>query len=136
LRRLESQGIREDRARATLDELGVHLFRPDRLIVLAHLDRAAIDELVPLDVFPPVDRTVRVATVILSGIDPSLSDQAEQLVTQLGDPSASVRESAERDLQTLGPVAIPALNTALEHQDLEIVYRAERVLRQLNQPIP
>lgn len=136
LRRLVSQGIREDRARATLDELGAHLFRPDRLIVLAHLDRATIDELVPLDVFPPVNRTVRVATVILSGIDPSLSDQAEQLVTQLGDPSARVRETAERDLQNLGPVAIPALNSALDHQDLEIVYRAERILRQLDQPIP
>ncbi|WP_152049485.1 HEAT repeat domain-containing protein [Tautonia marina] len=136
LRRLVSQGIREDRARTTLDELGDHLFRPDRLIVLAHLDRAAIDELVPLDVFPPVDRTVRVATVIISGIDPSLSDQAALLVPQLGDPSPSVREAAERELLTLGPVAIPALKTALDHQDLEIVYRAERILRQLDQPIP
>jgi HEAT repeat protein len=79
---------------------------------------------------------VRVATVIISGIDPGLSDQAEQLVAQLGDPSPSVREEAEHDLFDLGPVAIPALNEALNHQDLEIVYRAERLLRQLNQPIP
>ncbi|WP_169977228.1 hypothetical protein [Tautonia rosea] len=136
LRRLVKRGIGENRASVTINELSDPLFRPDRLIVLAHLDRAALDELVPLDVFPPPNRTVRVATVIISGIDPNLSDQAKQLVALLGDPSASVRETAERDLLTLGPVAIPALKDALNHNDLEIVFRVERVLRTLNQPIP
>ncbi|MEW4570088.1 hypothetical protein AB1L88_19655 [Tautonia sp. JC769] len=136
VRRLVARGLDEDRARMTLDRLGPNLFRPDRLVVLAHLAREAIDEAVPLDVFPPPRQTVRIATVVISGIDPGLAEQAEQLVAQLGDPSPIARERAERDLFDLGPVSIPALNEALKHQDVEVVYRAERLLRRLDQPIP
>ena len=50
------------------------------------------------------------------------------LVQQLGDISPKVRETAESTLATMGPVALPALEDALINKDVEIVFRAERLL--------
>jgi hypothetical protein len=36
----------------------------------------------------------------------------------------------------MGPVAVPALEDALTNKDVEIVFRAERVLLKLNRPVP
>ena len=59
-----------------------------------------------------------------------------QLVKQLGDPSSKTRETAETRLFELGPVAVPALEDALTNKDVEIVFRAERLLLRLNRSVP
>jgi hypothetical protein len=135
-RRLTGQGLRDDLARALLDQYGSSLFEPGELIVLAHLSREALDDAVLLDVFPPPRKFVRVALLVVHGVDPRLQDQARALVQQLGDASPKTREAAETRLFQLGSVAVPALEDALTNQDAEIVFRSERLLLRLNRPVP
>ena len=54
-----------------------------------------------------------------------------ELVVQLGAPSFQVREQAARDLRSLGAAAVPALETAVAADDLEVKYRAQRLLDQI-----
>ena len=81
--------------RLLLAQYGKSLFEPGELIVLAHLSRAAIDDAVVLDVFPPPKKLVRTALLVVHGVDPRLQDRARTLVQQLGDQSPKVRETAE-----------------------------------------
>jgi hypothetical protein len=104
--------------------------------VLAHFSREAIDETVLLDVFPPPKKFIRTALLVVHGVDPRLQDRARTLVQQLGDKSYKVRESAEARLVELGPVAVPVLEDALTNKDVEIVFRAERLLLRLNRQVP
>jgi hypothetical protein len=135
-RRLAGHGLRDEAVRIALDRYGKSLFEPGELIVLAHLSREAIDDAVLLDVFPPPRKFVRTALVVVHGVDPRLQDRARTLVKQLGDLSSRARDGAESKLLELGPVAVPALEDALLEKDLEIVFRAERILLRLHRNVP
>jgi hypothetical protein len=135
-RRLARQGLREEVLQRLLDQYADALFAPESLIVLAHLERDAIDEAVILDVFPEPKKLVRTAALVVHGIDPRLQDRARELVAQLGDEQPKARESAESKLFALGAVAVPALEDALRNNDVEIVFRAERLLLKLNRQVP
>jgi hypothetical protein len=135
-RRLEKQGLRAEVVRTYLDQYAPALFEPKGLIVLAHLSREAIDEVVLLDVFPSPKRFVRTAVVVAHGIDPRLQDRARALVKQLGDMTPKAREDAETQLFEMGPVAVPVLEDALRDKDVEVVFRAERILLRLNRQVP
>ena len=135
-RRLTAQGMRAEVIQTFLDQYGPSLFEPKSLIVLAHLSRDAIDEVVLLDVFPSPRKFVRMAVVVAHGVDPRLQDQARVLIRQLGDASPKGREAAENQLFELGPVAVPVLEDALRDKDIEVVFRAERILMKLNRPVP
>jgi hypothetical protein len=135
-RRLARQGLREEVLQTLLDQYADALFTPDGLIVLAHLSRDAIDEAVLLDVFPTPRKFVRSAVVVLHGVDPRLQDRARELVQKLGDERPAERETAETKLLDLGTVAVPALEDALRNNDVEIVFRAERLLLKLNRQVP
>jgi hypothetical protein len=136
VRRLVAQGLRDDLAQFLLDQYGPLLFEPGELIVLAHYSRDALDDTVLLDVFPPPKKFVRVALLLVHGVDPRLQDRARSLVQQLGDPSPKARETAESRLFELGPVAVPALEDALTNKDVEIIVRSERLLLRLNRAVP
>jgi hypothetical protein len=135
-RRLAGQGMRESVVQTLLSQYGKALFEPPELIVLVHLSRAAIDDAIGLDVFPPPKKLVRTALLVVHGVDPRLQDRARALVQQLGDQSPRVRDTAENNLAAMGPVAVPALEDALINKDVEIVFRAERLLLKLNRPVP
>lgn len=135
-RRLAGQGMRKEVIQTYLDQYAEPLFEPDGLIVLAHLSRDAIDEVVLLDVFPAPRKFVRTAAVVSHGVDPRLQDRARDLVKQLGDAAPKVREAAETKLFEMGPVAVPALEDALKDKDVEVVFRSERLLMRLNRPVP
>ncbi len=135
-RRLASQGLREEVVETLLDQYAEALFAPDGLIVIAHFSRDAIDEAVLLDVFPAPKKLVRTAVVVLHGVDPRLQDRARALVQKLGDEVPKVRETAESQLFELGAVAVPVLEDALRNNDVEIVFRAERLLLRLNRQVP
>ena len=90
----------------------------------------------PLDVFPAPRKLARTVLIVSHGVDPRLQDQARDLVKKLGDAAPKLRDSAETDLATLGPVAVPALEDALRDKDVEIVLRAERLLMKLNRQVP
>jgi hypothetical protein len=134
-RRLAGQGLREDLVQLLLDQYRSSLFEPGELVVLAHLTREALDDTVLVDVFPPPRKLVRVALLLIHGVDPRLQDRARALVKQLGDASPAARETAENRLFELGPVAVPALEDALSDKDVEIVFRSERLLLKLNRPV-
>ena len=55
----------------------------------------------------------------------------DSLVKQLGDEDYAVREAAMQKLVLLGDQAIPALEDALDHEDLEVRLRAGRALRSI-----
>ena len=135
-RRLAGQGQRDSVVQLLLSQYGKALFEPSELIVLVHLSRTAIDDAVGLDVFPQPKKLVRTALLVVHGVDPRLQDRARALVQQLGDQSPKVRETAESTLAGMGPVALPALEDALINKDIEIVFRAERLLLKLNRPVP
>ncbi len=86
--------------------------------------------------FPPPKKLVRTALLVVHGVDPRLQDRARGLVQQLGDQSPKARESAETRLFEMGPVAVPVLEDALNDKDVEIVFRAERLLLKLNRQVP
>ncbi len=135
-RRLARQGLREEVLQSLLDQYADALFAPDGLIVLAHFSRDAIDEAVLLDVFPTPKKLVRTALLVVHGVDPRLQDRARALVQKLGDELPKAREAAETQLFELGPVAVPVLEDALRNKDVEIVFRAERLLLRLNRQVP
>jgi hypothetical protein len=135
-RRLARQGLREEVLETFLDQYAGVLFAPEELIVLAHFTRDAIDEAVLLDVFPAPKKLVRTALLVVHGVDPRLQDRARALVQKLGDLAPKVREEAEAQLFALGSVAVPVLEDALRNGDLEIVFRAERLLLKLNRQVP
>jgi hypothetical protein len=58
------------------------------------------------------------------------------LINRLGDDSFEVREQATRKLIALGPAAVPALQRALKHRDLETSRRSRRCLDALKGPRP
>src|SRR5262249_19846354 len=103
-RRLGAKVMRSELIQTYLDQYAPTLFQPKGLIVVAHLSREAIDEIVLLDVFPTPKKFVRVAAVISHGVDPRLQDRARLLVKQLGDLGPKLREEAESQLFELGPV--------------------------------
>ena len=135
-RRLTRQGLREEAVNTLLDQYSDAIFAPEGLIVVAFFARDAIDEAVLLDVFPPPKKLVRVAMLVIHGIDPRLQDRAKELVAKLGDETPKNREAAETKLFELGPVAVPVLEDALHDKDLEVVFRAERLLLKLNRQVP
>ena len=135
-RRLAAQGMRAEVVQTYLEQYGSVLFEPKGLIVLAHLSRDAIDEAVLLDVFPAPKKIHRMAVVVAHGVDPRLQDEARILIKQLGDVAPKVRESAEAQLFEMGPVAVPVLEDALRERDVEVVFRAERLLLRLNRQVP
>ena len=128
--------MRAEVIQTLLDQYATSFFEPKGLIVLAHLTRDAIDEAVLLDVFPSPRKLVRTAVIVAHGVDPRLQDQARGLIKQLGDAQAPRREAAETQLYDLGPVAVPVLEDALKDKDIEVVFRAERILMRLNRPVP
>jgi hypothetical protein len=135
-RRLVGHGMRQDVVQAMLDQYGEALFEPGELIVLAHFTREALDEALLLDLFPTPRKLVRSALLVVHGVDPRLQDRARTLVKDLGDKAPKVRESAEARLLEMGPVSVPALEDALADKDVEIVFRAERLLLRLHRPVP
>ncbi len=135
-RRLEAAGLRKELVGLLLDRYARDLFEPGELIVLARLSREAVDEAVPLDVFPSPKKLTRVPLIVIHGVDPRLQDRAKILVKQLGDPAWKSREEAETRLLNLGPAAVPALEEALRDKDVEVVYRVERILLKLDRNVP
>ncbi|MHC4933521.1 MAG: HEAT repeat domain-containing protein, partial [Planctomycetota bacterium] len=57
------------------------------------------------------------------------SASPEDLVRQLGDDDYAVREGATKKLVEMGEKAVPALEKALQSEDLEVRLRAGRALR-------
>ena len=134
--RLKRQGLRDEAAQTLLRQYGPVLFEPGELVILAHLSREGVDDLTTVEIFPPPRKLVRTGLVVIHGVDPRLQDRAKAFVKQLGDDTYKTREAAEARLLELGPVAVPSLEDALKEKDIEIVFRAERLLLKLGRQVP
>ena len=117
------------------DRAGPALFETKEMIVLFRLPPEAIEERLPLVAYPAPRKTVRAALVVVRNLDPQIKDEVRKLIADLGSPEYTCREQAEKRLTELGRLAVPALKTALKSSDLEIVFRAERILLAQNEKL-
>jgi hypothetical protein len=129
--RLTKAGLSPREAQLLVEQYADALFADNALVVFCRLDAAAIEHEMPLSIFPEPKSIVRVPLAVVRNADPQLGDEVRQLIVQLGDEKFTVREAAQRRLQAMGPLAFPELKKAINHADMEIVLRAERIL--LNQ---
>jgi hypothetical protein len=93
-----------------------------------------MDRILPLEIVPQPRKVTRVGLVIIRNIDPAIMQEIDQLITQLGDDDWNKREAAEKRLRELGLAAKPKLEQAVKNKDLEIVYRAERLMQAFAKP--
>lgn len=111
-----------------------HALDKKRMTVVYRLDPPELERLLPLEVTPVPRKTVRVGLVIARNIDPAVGDEIDQLIAQLADPDWDKREAAHKQLADLGPAARIKLQAVLQNKDLEVVWRAERLLQAADAP--
>jgi hypothetical protein len=128
-------GLTQQEIELVFDRAGSTLSEPKEMIVLFRFPPDAIEERLPLVAYPAPRKTIRAAMVIVRNIDPKIKDEVQRLIAELGSPDYANRENAEKRLTELGRLAIPSLKTALKSGDLEIVFRAERILLAQNEKL-
>jgi hypothetical protein len=114
--------------------LSKHALDPKRLTVVYRMDPAEMDRILPLEIVPQPRKITRVGLMIVRNIDPAIAQEIDQLIVQLGNDEWSQREAAEKRLRELGLAAKPKLEQAVKNKDLEIVYRAERLMQAFAKP--
>ena len=129
IERLVKAGLAPDEAGWLVEHYAPALFESDELVTIFRLSPEFVDELLPLEIKPAARSTARVVLVVAHRMDPGLGKEIERLIAQLGDTKYERREAAYQRLADLGDIAKPALEKALKHKDLEIVYRAERLIQ-------
>jgi hypothetical protein len=105
-----------------------HALESKRLTVVYRLDPAEMERLLPLELTPSPRKLVRVGLVVVRNLDPGIGEDVERLIAQLGDEEWARREAASKQLAEIGPAAKAKLEAATKHKDLEIAWRAERLL--------
>jgi hypothetical protein len=131
--RLARTGLAPNEVELFVANYAALLFEGEAVVVACRLDPGTIDDKIPLSIFPEPTKVLRVPMVMMRNADPQLGGEVEKLIVQLGDPKFGVREAAQKRLLELGPLAFPALNKVLNHADLEVAVRAERILLNQNQ---
>jgi hypothetical protein len=104
------------------------------VIAVYRLDQPEMDRLLPLEVVPQPAKVTRAGLVVARNIDPRINSEIDSLIVQLGDDDWAKREQATKALAALGLLAKSKLETASNHKDAEIAFRAERILADLNKP--
>jgi len=130
--RLRELGLSQSHVDYALAVLRNHGLDEKYLTVVYRLDASVLEKLTQLDVTPQPRRTVRVALVIVVRADPKFDTEIDALIGQLGDPQWTRRQAAQQRLTDLGSAIRPRLKKALEHKDLEVVYRVERLIARLS----
>jgi hypothetical protein len=127
-KRLMGEGLSDCDTDEILRILQKHALDGKRLTAVYELDGGEMDRLLPLEVLPEPSKMVRVGLVILKDADPGVANEIDQLVGQLGDDDWAKRDAAYQALAKLGKAAKPQLEKAINSKDLEVVWRAERLL--------
>lgn len=128
-------GLTEKEAELLLARGEGSIFDTKEMIVVFRLPPDAIEERLPLVCYPAPRKTVRAAVILVRNLDPKLKDEVGRLVGDLGNDKYPMREAAEKRLLELGRLAVPALKVALKSPDLEVVFRAERILLAQNEKL-
>ncbi len=114
--------------------LAKYALDPKRLTIVYRMDPAEMDRIAPLEIVPQPKKITRVGLMIVRNIDPAIMQEIDQLIVQLGSDEWSQRESAEKRLKELGLAAKPKLEQAVKNKDLEVAYRAERLMQAFAKP--
>ena len=130
--RLAAAGVSAADQEIVLKMLARYALDRQRLTAVYQMDPAELDKLLPLEIVPQPKKISRIALVIVTQIDPSIGNDLDRLIAQLGDPSWKQREAAMSEIRKLGNVAKPRLQEAVTGKDTEIVYRAEQLLEGLS----
>ncbi len=112
--------------------LAKYALDPGQLTAVYMLDQKQMDDLIPEEVVPTPVKTVRVGLVIVRNIDPSINEEITALITQLGDDEWSKREEAQKKLATFGHAARSAIEKASHSKDMEVVWRSEAILHEID----
>jgi len=75
------------------------------MTVIYRLDPPSSTGCLPLEIVPTPRKVVRVGLVIVRGLDPSINEEIDRLITQCGDPDYAKRKAATADLIALGQPA-------------------------------
>jgi hypothetical protein len=132
--RLSEAGLTPADVDVVLATLRTQALDDEQLTVIYRMDPAELDKLLPLEVVPLPAKTTRVGIAIVINIDPAAGERIAKLIAQMGDPDWSKREAAYAKLAEIGAGAKPKLTEATKNTDIEIVYRAERLLDAINNP--
>lgn len=134
---LKHVGLTEKETELLLDRGLGKLVETKEMLVLFRLPPDAIEERLPLVAYPAPRKTIRTALVLVRNLDPKIKDEVQKLIAELGAEKYSVREAAEKRLLELGRLAVPALKEAAKpaNKDLEVVFRAERILLAQNEKL-
>ena len=133
---LQKAGVADADCDVILAILAKNVFDSRRLAAVYLMDESEFDRILPLEVLPEPKKTVRVGIVIVRNADPEGGTDLDDLIAQLGDPVWAKRDDAYKALQKLGPAADAKLKAATKNKDLEIVWRAERLLASEHQGKP
>jgi hypothetical protein len=132
--RLTEAGLTPADVDVVLATLRTQALDDEQLTVVYRMDPSELDKLLPLEVVPLPAKTTRVGIAIVINIDPAAGERIAQLIAEMGDPDWSKREAAYAKLAEIGAGAKPKLTEATKNADIEIVYRAERLLDAINNP--
>lgn len=132
--RLSKTGLTPGEIELLVSQYAQSVFEPQQMVALFRLPPSTVEEKLSLEILPEPKKVVRVAWVLALNINPGLKDETSALVARLGHASYREREAAEKRLAELGALARPALEEAVKSPDLEIVHRAERLLRRFKGP--
>jgi Polysaccharide biosynthesis/export protein len=112
--------------------LAKYALDPGQLTAVYMLDQKQMDDLIPEEVVPTPAKTIRVGLVIVRNIDPSINEEITALIAQLGDDEWSKREEAQKKLATFGHAARSAIEKASHSKDMEVVWRSEAILHEID----
>jgi len=125
---LKKQGLTEAEVELFMERAAPSIFGAKETIVVCRPPAEMIEERLPLVTYPAALKTVRTALVVLRNVDPKLKEDVNKLVTNLGAADYAEREAASTRLLQLGRLAVPALKAALKSPDIEVQFRAEKIL--------
>ena len=133
---LQQAGVSEGDAALISRLIATEAFDAKRMTVVYLLESAEYDRILPLEVVPEPRKVTRLGIVIIKNADPSLGSELDDLIVQLGDPAWSKRDAATNAILKFGATAIPKLEAAAKNKDLEIVWRAEKLVAELRKAPP
>ncbi len=133
---LQKLGVADADSGVMLSILAGTLRDSHKLAAVYLLDDAEFDRMLPLEVVPEPRTISRVGMVIVRNTDPSAGSEVDDLIAQLADPAWSRRDEAYKALAKVGASAVPKLQTAAKSKDVEVAWRAEKLLATLNSGKP
>jgi hypothetical protein len=105
-----------------------YAFDPHRLTAVYRMDDAELNRLLPIEVVPQPAKITRFALVIVVNADPAAGTIVDDMIKQLGNEDWNKRDAAYRSLAAMGPAATAKLTAAKNDKDLEVSWRAEKLL--------